>query len=315
MPHSFASRIRKFTEKNVNLILFASLALGFIMPGADKIPIGITTILLAVVMFFSCSKITLTHLKEVNALTSAWFIAFRYLVVPIAVYYALLPVDFSVALIGALTTLAPAGVITTALAALFGGNAAFALMVTVVTHLLFIFAAPLYLSYMAGKEIPIDSVSLLLNLVYMIAIPITLFALTLFFAPRAVPPVKTGATTVTVLSIAAVIVILVARVRGEVFADTSLLVSGFFWVTLVFALNYLLWGWALGWKQPLDVRNAMAITSGANNPALPIVIAGLYFPSKVQVLAIIAEVVWIIAVPLYRMFLTRMTARAVAAQR
>lgn len=315
MSSVFAVRIRQSIEKNVNAILFAAMGLGFIVPGIDAVPVGVTTVLLAAVMFFSCTKLTAEDVREVSPATSAWFLVVRFLVMPVLVFYALQPIGFTIALGCALIMLAPTAVIAPALTGLLGGNVAFSLLMTMATHLVFIFVAPFYLSYMAGEEIPIDSMSLLLKLAYMIIVPVALFALLRVSVPKLVRPIRTCSTAVSVLAIAMIIAILVARVRYVILADPMFAVSGFFWMVLIFASNYLLWGWALGWRQPPAIRNAMAISSGANNPALMIVIAALYFPPEIQVLTVAGgEIVWILAIPVYRMFLTHAEKRRLATQ-
>ena len=73
-----------------------------------------------------------------------------------------------------------------------------------------------------------------------------------------------------------------------------------------YSANYLLFGWALGLGEKRAIRNSMAVASGVNNIALVIVVSVLYFPAEVQRFMIMGEIVWIVAIPVYRIVLARL---------
>lgn len=117
--------------------------------------------------------------------------------------------------------------------------------------------------------------------------------------------IKNACHSVSVIFICLMIVIIVARLRGLLLSDLAATAIAFVLIFLVFSANYLLFGWALGYREKRGIRNAMAVASGVNNIALVIVISVLYFPPEVQRFMIVGEIVWIIAIPVYRVVLSR----------
>jgi predicted Na+-dependent transporter len=176
---------------------------------------------------------------------------------------------------------------------------------TVATNLLFVLVAPVYLNVLLGQQIPIDAAALFRNLFCMIVVPILAFCCLRWMTPAAVALVKKASTAASIVAIFFVIFIIIAKLRRHFLEDPDFIILGFFSIGAIYTINYLVLGWALGWRQLRGVRNAMAVTSGANNIALMLVLSVLYFPPKVQLLLVIGEVVWIVAIPVYRIFLAR----------
>ncbi|NDE91025.1 MAG: hypothetical protein EB059_07825 [Alphaproteobacteria bacterium] len=300
------SGILHFIESKANPIFLIAMALGFVMPWVEHLPQDTVSVLLAFTIFLGCTRLSLDHMRAVKPATALWFIILRYLVIPVAVFYLSgFFVSDMMSVAALLIILAPSGVVSAALTGMLRGNVAFSLLVTLASHLLFIISAPLLLSTLAGKAVTIDAMSLLLRLCWMIIVPLlACFALNRM-APMTVQKIKPVAAAWSVILITISIVVIVAQIKHHIFENPSLLVEGFVWITFIFALNYLVFGWMLGHRQPRDIQNAMAVCSGANNTALTIVLAVLYFPPQVTVLMVIAEIIWIIALPLYRMFYAR----------
>jgi predicted Na+-dependent transporter len=305
--HSFITALRLRIEDNVNPIFIAALVLGFVVPYADKTPSWVVMALLAIVMFFGCAKITLSDIKELRLKTNIWFYIVRYLLAPALFFFVLKDINFSIAVAAALITLAPSGTAAPALTGLVEGNVAFSLFMTAATSLLFIPIAPTYLYALLGQHIPIDTVSLLKTLLYMIVTPLGVFSLIRWHKASAIFSIKTAASSVSVAPTFFIILIVIARLRNNFLDDPVFLVVGFFSISAIYAINYLVLGWAIGRREPRNVRCAMAISSGANNIALVLVLSVLYFPQKVQMLMVIGEVAWVLAIPAFRIFLARTT--------
>jgi len=302
---SFWPTVRLWLEKNINPVFFGAMVLGFVVPYVDRVPSWVPLALLAVIMFFGCANITFTAIKELRLSTSLWFYGLRYLLAPFLIFIVLKQIDFSIAVAALLLTLAPAAVAAPALTGLVHGNVAFSLLMTVVTSLSFVVIAPFYLSGLLGRDIPIDAESLFASLFCMIVVPLFLFIVLRWKSPAAVHLIKKNATAFTVLGIFFVILVVISKVRGQFFDNPGYVAVGFLAVSAIYALTYLGLGWFLGFKAPKSIRHAMAVTSGANNIALVIVIATLYFPPKVQLLMVLGEVVWILSIPAYRSVLKR----------
>jgi len=302
---SFWAFLRAWLEKNINPVFFAAMVLGFVTPYVNKAPAWAPTALLAMAMFWGCAKISVSTFKELRLSTSVWFYVVRYLLAPALFFYLLKDIDFSVAVAALLLTLSPAGVAAPALTGLVHGNVIFSLLLTVVSSLAFVVIAPFYLSGLTGREIPIDAFSLFLNLFFMIVVPLVFFAVIYWKRPAAVPVLKKNATAATAVCLFFVILIVIAKLRGQFFENSGFVAIGVLAVSVFYAIYYIVLGWGLGYKEVPTIRNAMAVTSGANNIALAIVLSTLYFPPKVQLLMVIGEVVWILSIPAYRFILKK----------
>jgi bile acid:Na+ symporter, BASS family len=302
---AFLNILRSKIENNINPIFFAAIGFGLIVPYADQAPSWVVMVLLATVMFLGCSKITLGDIKDLRSATSLWFYLVRYLLVPALFFFALKEINFSIAVAAMLISLAPSGVAAPALTGLVQGNVAFSLFMTAATSLLFVPIAPTYLSALLGREIPIDTTSLFFSLLYMMVAPLLAFGLVRWRSPASAVRIKNVATVWSVVLTFFVILFVIARVRNHFLEDPAFLVLGLVSVSMIFAVNYIVFGWFLGRKEPANIQNAMAMTSGANNIALALVIAVLYFPPKVQILMAIGEAVWVLAIPVFRIFVTR----------
>jgi len=303
--HPFLETLRKYAESNVNTLLLLSIAFGFFVPFLDSTPNWVVTLCLAGVMFCSCAKITIESVKELRLQTPAWFYLIRYLAVPALLFWILSPISLPLAAAVLLITLAPSGVAAPAITELVGGSVVFSLFMTAATNLLFVLVAPFFLSAILGKSVPIDATSLFMNLLCVIVVPILLFRLVQWKTPSAVARIKKACPSVSVALICLMIVIIVARLRSLLLADPSTLALDFALIFAAYSANYLLFGWALGFRETRITRNAMAVASGVNNIALVIVISVLYFSAEVQRLMIMGEIVWIAAIPVYRAVLSR----------
>ena len=295
--------LRKAIEKNTNLILVLAMGVGLMAPWVDKIPRWVILALLCLNMFFSCAKITVDNIKSIRGPTIGWFVFLRYLVLPVILFLTIEPVDFGIATAALLLTLAPSGLTAPAITGLVKGNVAFSILITIVTHLAFPLTAPIYLYVFVGRHIPIDTLSLFINLLAMVVLPALLFGLIRWRKPGAVAVAQIYATPISVLLIAMVIVVFFGQMRQYLFANPQLALYDFVWVSLFYTSYVLVGGWWLGWRQPGEIRIAMASASGTNNIALVLVVAILYLPPNVQLLVISAEIVWILSIPVFRKFI------------
>ncbi len=298
---------RLWLERHPNLVFVSAIAAGLVVPYVDRSPNWIVMTLLAGMIFFGCAKISLTELKEIRASTGLWFYGVRYLLAPALTFFALKEINFPVAAAALLILVAPGGMAAPAITALIKGNVVFSLIVTVASNVLFVLLAPPYLKIVLGQEIPINGISLFVNLLCMVAAPLTAFGILRWRWPRAVTPIKTFGSSCTVVLVFLTIMVVVAKLRSQIFANPLFVVTGFFWIAAIYALSYLVFGWALGKREPLAIRKAMGMTSGVNNIALAIVLSVLYFPLKVQLLMIIGEVVWILGIPAFNLFISRVS--------
>lgn len=293
------SRLRQLIEKRFSLILALGVFAGLFMPGLDRLPSYSPIILIALVMFFSCSKVAFSELQGLNKGVALLFFPVRFVLLPAFLYQLALWLTPQYAVGVLLIALMPVGVASTAIANLTGGNPSFSLSITVLTNALTPALVPLMLWALSGETIQLDTLSLLQTLALTVLVPSLLYGLVIRRHAKAKAWVRRESQAASTLLLGCMAASVIALQRSYIMANPE----GVFYASIVVGLLYVLlygFGFVYGWVTPGRDRLSYAICSGVNNIALSAGIAALYFSAETTVFTVIGEIMWVMAVAVFK---------------
>ncbi len=292
--------MKSLIENNLNSILVISVIAGLFLPGLERVSNDVVTFLLALIVLFLSSKIAFFELKEINIKAVLLFYLFRFIVLPIILFYVaewFMP-KYSIAIL--LLSLMPVGITTPMLVAQAKGNITFALTLTIVTSLIAPFMIPVVFSLMGYSE-SIEINGLFTTLFIIIIIPMAL-QLSLVSLKKEIKPFFSSNSSFVSISLLGIIIAIVVSKQREVFLNDTyeLLIVALVLLSLFF-LYYL-----LGWFYPMKRNQSEYIicnsfSSGAINTALGINLALLYFSTDTLFFMVISEFVWVISIPVFNL--------------
>lgn len=269
------------------------------MPYLEQLPNITPIILVSMVMFFSCSKISLHQLPKGGMKYFLAFYMLRFIAFPIALYHAAHILTPAYAMGILLVSLMPMGAASTAIAGMTGGNPTFALLATIFTNLLAPFLVPLLLWAVSGEKINVKSDALFFTLAGCIFLP----ALAYFIIKHTVPPaqhwIQSHATLMTTLFLSGMVASVVAYRREYFFLHGIESVVVFAYACGLYGVLYTV-GWSYGMKQPRPMRISYAVSSGVNNIALSAALAVLYFSADTVIFTVLGEIAWVVAISLFK---------------
>lgn len=294
--------IRTTIERFFGIWLLVAFALGLIIPGVEQIPKWVVLFLQATIILFSCSKIKIADFKEFDFSHIAGFYVFRFIVFPILLFYianAIVP-DYKFALL--LLGLLPCGATLPAMMAILGGSSALGLSATTVSGLISPLTIPTIFSLLSGVSLEIDTWGMFETLFLVIICPVFLY----FGIIRKIEPLKLGmrenSSAVAISLIFLVIVIVVSFQRERFFQEPVFFLESFLVGFAAYSIFYII-GWLPFHKKDLSTRISYSLLSGNNNIALGISLAVLYLPSRETFILVVWEILWILGVTLFQLFL------------
>jgi BASS family bile acid:Na+ symporter len=293
--------IRAFIDKHFFVVLSLCFFIGLFFPGLDRLHPQTAMVLIAVILFFGCSTLTIEDVKSVSLPKVSLAYVLRFILIPFGFYFVFLPFSELLALAVLLVALAPAGVVAPALAGILNGNPAITLFFVIVSSLLCPFVIPLASEMVGIEGVEIDSLAMFLNLLWLVFVPVILYFGFVRHFKRVAKEVQKNASAMTIILITFAVSIVIAQNRHFIFDNLSLIPLSFVLVTVQMALFYFI-GYVYAKfikSSDRDVR-AYMISSGANNPVLTMVVASLYFPKEVVVCAVMLEFSWVIGVGVYK---------------
>ncbi len=288
---------RGFVNNNLNAVLIISVVAGLGIPGLELIPDIFVPYMLGIMVFFLCAKISIQEVRGLAISEILLFYILRFIAFPIALYYLTLLVypEFAVGVL--LIALMPVGVTTPALVGVFNGGVALAFVLTILSSLL----APLVIPItflIADRSTGIEVASLSYTLFSVIFIPAIFYMLLIKFKPSSRRIVENNSSFIPVLFLGVIIAIVISKQRDVFFNDFTLLFESFFACIVLFFCLYA-FGWFFQWKKSKRKIVTYSLCSGANNNALAISLALIYFPSETIFFVIISELIWVLAIPAF----------------
>ena len=292
------ANLKHLIENNFSIILLLSLVFGLFLPGLDKLPDVTVIILVGSIIFFSCSKVSFAEALTIDKKSVLSFYLFRFILFPIALYFAALPLLPNYAAGILLIALMPAGVTAAGLAAILKGNVTLAFALTIFSSALAPFVVPAIFALTAGQSMEINIIDIFTTLALTIFVPAVLYFVIAKPRPAIQSWVNNQTKFMTVFLIGIVIAVLIASQREYFFSEpidiAIALAIGFF----LYALYYLVaWYYAKILKQD---KVTYALCSGTNNLALATAVALLHFGPTIVLFTVVSEIAWVASLALFK---------------
>jgi predicted Na+-dependent transporter len=290
----------KYLHRYFGLLLILCCLAGLVVPSAGKNTSLIVIVALGFIIF--CSFFQVEFSRE--ALRSGFgisvkFYFLRFVLLPVAVYFAFGWISDFYAPVLLLSFLLPAAVSSPSFALLFGGRFELSLKLLLMSSFLSVLTIPFLMSLLLGSSVDIRATSMLMTLVYTIVIPFLLH-LPLRSSRRIKSLAGRYNTLLTLIGLGVMFVVITARNKPEIVANPGLVGLFMFEAMLLYTLLYLA-GYYLFPSQPKEIRRTLSISSGANNIGLGVTITTLFFPGEMNIFFIVSQLVWIVMlIPLRR---------------
>ncbi len=296
--------MKAWVVKNFNAVLVLSVFVGLFLPGLDLLPKPSAMLLISVAIFFSCSHVTMDALRKINVGQAIGFYVFRFLVVPVPLYYLTLYFSPEYALGVLLISLAPVGASSTTLSVLVKANSSFCLSSTIITNALAPFVMTLFLYVLEGDRAQIDVVPVLISLGLGIFTPVVFYFLGVRRFEKAKLWVRRESQFYATICIAAMVAVVIALEKPYIFDNLDAVLFMSFLGMILFSVYYLV-AWIYGNSMRWEDRKSYMVCSGVNNTGICSGVAVLYFSAPTILFTIIAEIPWIISFMIFKWYVDR----------
>tara|TARA_R110002072_G_scaffold141865_5_gene287180 strand:- start:201 stop:1100 length:900 start_codon:yes stop_codon:yes gene_type:complete len=296
--------MKDLITRNFNILMLLSVGIGLGVPGLELLPKSSAMILISTAIFFSCSRVTIDELRNIDLKSAFLFYVVRFLIVPIPIYYLALFFIPEYAMGVLLIALAPVGASATSVALLTRGNASLALSSTVVTNALAPFTMTFLIYCLSHDEINIDILSLFTALGLSIFMPAVLY----FGVVRKIDKVKAvirrDASFYSTICIAAMIAVVTALEKEYILNNLD---SVLFMIVIGCVLFFLLYfvAWLFFIRMDSESQKTYMLCSGVNNTGISSGLALLYFSPAAILFTIVAEIPWTIGIILFKKYADR----------
>jgi len=288
-----------FINRYFNLLLLSSWIIGMLVPSVGTLTSLIVIVSLAFIIFCSFFQVDLsTRSLYADVNISLAFTLFRYILLPVLLYFAVNWFSSFYALILLITFLLPSAVSSPAFSMLFGGKMNLSLKVLIISSFISILSIPLILGLLLDSDVSVPVGSLLITLIYTIVVP--------FIVHLPLRKVRVVRETVikfnslfTLVGLAIIFIVVTAKNKEEIIGQPGLI--GIYAIAsfLIYILMY-----SIGFMYPSgrkDIRATFSISSGANNVGLGVTITTLFFPGNVNIFFIVSQITWVlILIPVRR---------------
>lgn len=296
--------IANFLSDHFPLVLLLSFVVGLVIPGLEKIPTHVITILVALQIFCSCFKVELADVRGTRVLPVLAFYIGRFVFLPGLAYIFMTKIGFSCTYSAAIFLLLvlPAGVSAPAITGILRGNVSLSLLLVVFSSLLSPFVIPGLFELFVGKSLNIDVQEMFMTMGLLIFLPV-LSQLPFRKSNQISCWMKTYHAALVVPMMAGTFVLAIAKQREFLLENWSALLNAFVVSMLIFLFVYgIVW---IGFcRTERKYQVAFVLSSGLNNISLGIVLSSLYFDADVAIFMVVANVSWVIAIMPIRWWLT-----------
>ncbi len=298
------TQIRTFIEAHFGALLLLAFVLGLTVPALENTPKNVILVLQATIILFACSKIRLADFSDFRARDVAGFYILRFILLPVLMFYAavLFAPEYKYALL--LLGTMPCGATLPAMMNILGGNPALGLTATTLSGLLSPFVVSAIFAAVSTMGLQLDILGMFQTLFIVIFCPVLVY----FGLLRRIEPLKltmrTNASMMAIILIFGVIMIVVAYQRERFFQEPEFFIEAFIIGAIAYFIYYAL-GWILFRRRNLSTRISYSLMGGNNNIALGISLAALYFPEKEMFILVVWEILWIMGVTLFQLYVKK----------
>lgn len=293
--------IKSFIENNFSIVLLISIAIGIFFKELQYLPDYTVIVLIALMIFFSCSNVSLSDVKTISKKQIIVFYLARYVLLPVVFYYLSMMVvpDYAVGIL--LISIIPAGITSTALVNIMGGNTSFSFVVTILTGALAPFTIPFIMDFVIGKNAPIETLNMFTTLFFTIFVPSVFYFLFIRKTKKIKHWVISQSKAIPILLMSFVIAILIASQRHYFFENIETVIFTIFLGCILYALLYAA-GWCYAIPLQAQEKKTYAICSGANNLGLAAALALLYFSPLIILFTALCEISWVLSLAVFKKY-------------
>jgi len=298
--------MNEFAKRNFNLILFLSTIAGLTLPQPGEVSGLIILIILFFIIFSSSFKVdfSLAFFRE-EIRKILFFYLLRFIILPAGLFYLIYPFSTFYATCIFLLYILPAGVTAPAFANVFGGNISIALAILILSSSLTPFVLPLLGGSLLNEALDVDRFELFSTLFLAVILPYLLH-LPLRKNKKVSEWMQSKDSFISIMGIAIIFALAIAEYRPVLLTQPMDILPSFL-VGVIAFLGMYAFGWYIFPKVSKSDKIAFLFDSGANNVALGVVIAFLYFPVETGVFFVIGEVVWVLVLIPIRKWLTHVS--------
>jgi BASS family bile acid:Na+ symporter len=295
--------IKATIENNFPIILILGAVLGFFIPSPGAHADMAIILLLAGQVLLASASIKRDDLGEIDIFQVGLFSLLRYAIFPIFLYYVstVLWPDYAIGVL--LLALMPAAIVVASLCSISHGKTALGISLTVFSSVLITAFIPAVFSFL-GYVVEVNILKLFITLVVVLFVPIATYFVVIENVKPAKKFVLSWGKAISVISIALVLMIIMASYKDQFIEDWEALIKGTLIMFVLFFFFYL-FGFVFSIFVPKDQRSAYIYASGAMNNGLAIGLAFLYFSPQTTFFIVISELVWCIYVPAAQWYFMR----------
>ena len=295
-------RLKTFIETHFGYVLLVACAAGLLLPGLSRVPDWSASVALGMLTYASCFKLRDGGFADISWRRIWVFYALRYVALPVALF-ALAHVVFPTYAMGVfLLALLPTAVSSPAFATMFGGRAAPAFAIVIVSTCLAPFLIPLQFSWAGDMAVAPSPWPLFKTLALCVFTPMVLY-----YATRSHKSwgdaMYANVKIISITLVAFVIALVIAKQRDVILASPIALIKPLLIIIGCYCM-FITSGWYLARREIQGARISFAACSGFNNVALGVSLALLHFPQEVIVFVAVSEVGWSLLPIMFRFFIS-----------
>lgn len=284
--------MKRFITANFSIILLLSSLLGMFLPSPGGITPILMLALLFVIVFSSFFQLDFNRQAFRENFTKAVvYSVIRFVVLPVAVYYMVLPFGNFYAFALFFLALMPGGTSSPALCALMGGNFNLSLFILVVSNVIIVATVPLLAPVYARSVLEINALSLFKTLVITIFLPFFVH-LPLRRYPQVSGWMKSNMSLIVIICLSLMLMLAISRNRNLLLGNPGIALI-YFGISIVFFLFLYAAGWLIGFIGKTGDHVAGSVSSGSNNIGLAISLSLLYLSPQITLLFIFGEFAWV----------------------
>jgi len=296
--------MRHFIETHFGFVLLLSCVVGLFAPLLASVPDASASVALALLTYASCFKLKDGGFGEIRWGNIVLFYILRYALLPIALLLIVQQISPSYAAGVFLLALLPTAVSSPAFAHMFGGRAAPAFAIVILSTILAPFLIPLQTSFwLADPSITPSPLPLFRTLAFCVFTPMVAYFLT-YKNLRLNALMYSNVKLISIILVAFVIALVIAKQRDFILAHTADLPLPVI-LTLGCYLVFLACGWWFARNQPREVQISITACSGFNNVALGVSVALLHFPQSVILFVAVSEMAWAMMPTMFKVLFLR----------
>ncbi|WP_370277751.1 bile acid:sodium symporter family protein [Pontibacterium sp.] len=296
--------MKKFIERNFNLVLFLSLIVGMTVPGIEHVPNFVVSVLLGIIVFFLCSKISLSEIKAISVKEVSAFYLARFIALPVGMFYLanLVVPQYAVGIL--LLALMPAGISTPVFVSTQKGNVSLAFLLMLASSLLAPVVVPMVFA-LSHSDTEIELLGIFYTLTSVILVPFAAYFALTSVRPQVKPFIERNNAFVSVVFLGIIIAVVISKQREEFLSSYNAFAVVVAILSLMFLLFYV-FGWLFTGRQGKRAdKVCYSFSSGANNTAVGINLALVYFSADTIFFMVLSELTWVLAIPAFNFVLRR----------